>query len=138
MEYPLKGECQCGNVSYALYAAPLMVMACHCRECQKLSTSPFSITAVVDAKDISFTGELQSWERIAESGNRNRALFCPNCGNRIYHFNPDAPETVKLKLKPVNIAQSQLFEPQAHVWVSEKVGWYQLPQDVKVFLKQPF
>ncbi|HDY8072351.1 TPA: GFA family protein [Vibrio vulnificus] len=137
MDYPLNGACQCGQVTYELYEKPLMVFACHCTECQKLSTSPFSITAVVDAEKIEFSGQLKSWERLADSGNRNCAMSCPNCGNRIYHFNPDAPETVKLKLKPIGMSRADIFEPQAHVWVSEKLDWYQIPKNVKVFPKQP-
>ena len=137
MEYPIKGACQCGQITYELHENPSMVFACHCTECQKLSTSPFSITAIVDATKIEFFGQLKSWERKAESGNRNRAMFCPSCGNRIYHFNPDAPEVVRLKLKPVDLNYSEIFAPQAHVWVSEKLDWFQIPSNVKVFPKQP-
>ena len=50
--YPVEGACQCGGVRYKLLAEPLMVMACHCKECQKLSTSAFSLTAVVRIEDI--------------------------------------------------------------------------------------
>ncbi|MCW8349178.1 GFA family protein [Vibrio sp. ZSDZ65] len=137
MEYPLEGSCQCGEVHYKLYDAPLAVFACHCTECQKLSTSPFSVTAVIDSSKIEFEGKLSSWERIAESGNRNQARFCSSCGNRVYHFNPDELSTVKLKLKPINLKDESIFEPKAHVWVSEKLGWYELPEGVKVFPKQP-
>ncbi|MBU3823851.1 MAG: GFA family protein [Candidatus Oceanisphaera merdipullorum] len=114
-----------------------MVLACHCKECQKLATSPFSVTAIVDSSQIEFSGQLKEWRRLADSGNRNYAMFCTDCGNRIYHFNPDEDSTVKLKLKPVNLTDARVFEPQTHVWVSEKVSWYQIPDGVKVFLKQP-
>ncbi|MGB2078226.1 MAG: GFA family protein [Vibrio sp.] len=135
MKYPIKGECQCGQVSYLLHQAPNKVLACHCTDCQKLSSSPFSVTAIVDAKQIEFSGELASWERVAQSGNRNRGAFCPNCGVRIYQINPDAPNLIKLKLKPIDADQGDVFKPQAHVWVSEKLDWYQLPSDVKAFDK---
>ncbi len=137
MDYPIEASCQCGQLSYRLLTAPKMVLACHCRECQKLSTSPFSVTAIVDAKAIEFDGELKEWSRQADSGNSNAAKFCPGCGNRIYHYNPAEPETIKLKLKPVGLADDTLFEPTAHVWVSEKLDWYQLPEGVKSFAKQP-
>ncbi|MFC0119862.1 GFA family protein [Pseudoalteromonas xiamenensis] len=137
MEYPITGACQCGQVTYELQKAPLKVLACHCTECQKLSTSPFSVTAIVDASTIQFNGQLKEWGRLAESGNRNHAMFCPDCGNRIYHFNPDEPSTVKLKLKPINLQDDAVFKPQAHVWVSEKVEWFDIPDDVMVFGKQP-
>ncbi|RXJ72716.1 hypothetical protein CS022_13860 [Veronia nyctiphanis] len=137
MKFPINGSCQCGQATYTLYEAPKVVFACHCTECQKLSTSPFSVTAVIDAKKIEFSGKLSHWSRQADSGNQNHAVFCPQCGNRIYHFNPDDRSTVKLKLKPVDLSDANMFEPTAHVWVSEKVSWYQIPEGATVFDKQP-
>lgn len=135
IQYSVSGSCQCGNVTYRLSEPPLMVMACHCKECQKLSTSAFSITALVRAEAVQFSGELKEWQRLAESGNKNYAKFCPNCGNRIYHFNPDQPETIKLK--PCNLDDTSIINPTVHVWVSQKQAWYQIPEGVQQFDKQP-
>lgn len=137
MEYPIEGSCQCGQVTYKLHEAPKMVFACHCTECQKLATGPFSVTAVVAVGAIEFSGELKEWSRVADSGNRNNAKFCPDCGNRIYHYNPDDPATVKLKLKPVDLPDDAVFEPQAHMWVSKKLSWFDIPQGLKLFGEQP-
>jgi len=137
MKLPIEGACQCGKVTYTLHQKPKMVFACHCTECQKLATGPFSVTAVVDADAIEFHGEMGEWSRIADSGNTNIARFCKSCGNRIYHFNPDDDATVKLKLKPVDLDDDTIFEPQAHIWVSEKLRWFQIPEDIKTFAQQP-
>lgn len=137
MKYPIEGSCQCGQVTYKLHETPIKVYACHCKECQKLSTSPFSVTAVIATGAIEFNGELKEWGRLADSGNRNNAKFCPTCGNRIYHYNPEETETVKLKLKPTNPLYASIFAPSAHVWVSEKQSWYQIPRGIEVFEKQP-
>ncbi len=135
MCYPIEGSCQCGGVKYRLLEAPLMVVACHCKECQKLSTSAFSITAMVKASGIVFEGEMTEWSRPADSGNISGAKFCPTCGNRIYHFNPAEPDVIKLK--PSNLSDTSIIKPVAHVWVSEKQDWYDIPEGVKVFEKQP-
>ncbi|OOF23265.1 hypothetical protein BZJ19_13565 [Salinivibrio proteolyticus] len=135
MTYPITGECQCGGVRYQLLSAPLMVVACHCKACQKLSTSAFSITAVVRADSVKFEGEMAEWRRLSDSGNVNGAKFCPTCGNRIYHFNPDEPD--KIKLKPSTLSDTRLIQPTAHVWVSEKQEWFQIPEGVAVYDKQP-
>ncbi len=135
MKYPIEGSCQCGEVTYKLLSEPLTVIACHCKECQKLSTSAFSITAVVKADSVKFQGELVEWSRTADSGNINGAKFCPTCGNRIYHFNPDEPE--KIKLKPSNLSDTSIIQPTAHVWVSQKQDWYTIPEGVAVYDKQP-
>jgi hypothetical protein len=137
MEYPIKGSCQCGQATYLLHDKPNAVWACHCTECQKLSTSPFSVTAVIATKTIEFHGELNEWSRVADSGNINIAKFCPTCGNRVYHYNPANLETIKLKLKPINLGESSLFKPSAHLWVSKKQAWYKIPKGVDVFENQP-
>ncbi|GAB2644975.1 GFA family protein [Vibrio panuliri] len=137
MSYPIKASCQCGQVSYQLKAAPQMVVACHCKECQKLATAPFSVTAMVRASDIDFSGELAEWSRKADSGNINSAKFCPRCGNRVLHYNPAEPDMIKLKLKPVHYQEDGIFEPKVHVWVKEKVSWYVIPEGVKTFEEQP-
>ncbi|MEH6355203.1 MAG: GFA family protein [Marinobacter sp.] len=137
INYPIEGSCQCGQVTYTLHEAPIMVLACHCTECQKMATGPFSVTAVIASSAIEFSGQLKEWSRAAESGNKSNAKFCPDCGNRIYHFNPEDVSTVKLKLKPVNLLDDKIFEPTAHIWVSEKLSWYQIPEGVKVIDKQP-
>lgn len=137
VSYPIEGSCQCGQVTYKLHEAPKMVLACHCTECQKIATGPFSVTAVIASSTIEFSGELKEWSRTAESGNKSNAKFCPNCGNRIYHFNPEDLSSVKLKLKPVNLADDEVFKPTVHIWVCEKLSWYQIPEGVKVIDKQP-
>lgn len=135
MKYPIDGSCQCGGVKYQLLSAPLMVIACHCKQCQKLSTSAFSITAIVNTESVNFQGEMVEWSRAADSGNINQAKFCPTCGNRIYHFNPDEPG--KIKLKPSNLSDTSIIQPTAHVWVSEKQGWYAIPEGATTYDKQP-
>ncbi len=135
MAYPINGSCQCGGVRYRLLSPPSMVVACHCKECQKLSTSAFSITAMVDADAVEFEGEMAHWQRKADSGNISAARFCPTCGNRMYHYNPDEP--TKLKLKPAGLDDTSILQPSAHIWVSQKQDWYQIPEGVKVFEGQP-
>lgn len=137
MKYPIEGSCQCGQVTYKLHQPPNIVWACHCKECQKLSTSPFSVTAIIESSAIEFKGELSEWSRSADSGNKNNAKFCPTCGNRVYHYNPDDLSTIKLKLKPTHLADAAIFAPSAHVWVSEKLSWYDIPSGTKIFQKQP-
>lgn len=135
IKYPIKGSCQCGGVTYELIEPPSMVVACHCIACQKLSTSAFSITAMVNADSVKFSGLMQEWSRVADSGNISAAKFCPVCGNRIYHFDPNVPD--KLKLKPSTLSDTRVINPTAHIWISEKQDWFQIPEGMKTFDKQP-
>ena len=132
----IKGKCQCGQVSCVLRKEPIKVVACHCQECQTLSTGPYSVTAVVDTDAIDFQGEMSQWSRIAESGNKNVAFFCPVCGNRIYHFDPAKPEFVRLKLKASRgLPDDRIFEPTHHIWIGEKQGWLELSDNKEAFIR---
>ncbi len=137
MKRPIDATCQCGQVSYRLYKAPKLVVACHCTECQKLSTSPFSISAIVDRTTIEFTGSMKQWQRVTDSGKENYAKFCPTCGNRIYHYNPQQSDIIRLKLKPINLEDDTLFQPSVHVWTCEKLTWYELKKGITSFAQQP-
>ncbi|MFT6221427.1 MAG: hypothetical protein ACJA0C_000830 [Candidatus Endobugula sp.] len=79
---------------------PVNVSPCHCQE---LSTSLFSVTTIVVAADIEFSGEMHHWERLSEVVNRNVACFCSGCGNRLYQYDPTDVGMVRLKLKPVGL-----------------------------------
>ncbi len=136
IHYPIDGACQCGQVTYQLMAPPFMIAACHCRQCQKLSTSAFSITAMVKASDVKFSGIMHEWLRSSDSGNTNGAKFCPSCGNRIFHFNPEQPD--KIKLKPSTLSDTRVIQPTMHIWTSEKQDWFILPDNVECHDKQPF
>ena len=136
IQYPVSGSCQCGKVTFSLLSAPKMVLACHCKECQKLATSAFSLTAVIESDKVKIEGPLADWERPAESGNINRAKFCPSCGNRIYHYDPQKAEILKFK-GISSLEDTRMLIPDVHVWVSEKQDWFVIPEDVKTFDKQP-
>ncbi|KAF4877725.1 hypothetical protein K4K49_009974 [Colletotrichum sp. SAR 10_70] len=48
--FPLKGGCACGNIRYALTAAPLVVHCCHCTSCQRETGTAFAVNAVVEGE----------------------------------------------------------------------------------------
>ncbi len=42
MKLPQTGGCQCGAIRYEITEEPQQVYACHCRDCQRLTSSAFS------------------------------------------------------------------------------------------------
>ena len=64
VKIPASGSCQCGNVNYEVIEEPLITVACHCQDCQKLSTSAFSVSMILKRTGFKIvSGELKSWER---------------------------------------------------------------------------
>ncbi|MDA0662850.1 MAG: GFA family protein [Proteobacteria bacterium] len=127
-DQPMKGSCQCGGVTYEITGKPLAMFVCHCTQCQKLSASAYSTTMLVKLSDLHVTGEMKTWERMSDSGRRNVAYFCPDCGNRIYHLDPEAPAFARFKAGTLDNAKMPV--PDAHLWVNSKQPWDEIPEGI--------
>jgi hypothetical protein len=136
MKLPASGSCQCGNVNYEITDEPLVTYACHCLDCQKLSTSAFSVTMMINRAAFRMvSGELKKWQRPTASGGVAVCWFCPECGNRIFHENPEMPDVIRLK--PGTLEDTTVIDPQAHVWACREQPWLQRFADLPKFEKQP-
>jgi hypothetical protein len=136
MQTPFTGTCQCGEVRYVVKSEPIITVACHCRDCQKLSASAFSLTMLIPAESFELiSGNLQVFERPVESGGSALCYFCSTCGNRVYHGSPQLPGYYRLK--PGGLDDTSKILPQAHVWTSRAQPWYEFPDGVPVYETQP-
>jgi hypothetical protein len=54
MKLPQSGGCQCGQVRYEITEEPQSV--CHCLDCQRLTSSAFSLGIVVPEKGFRLIG----------------------------------------------------------------------------------
>lgn len=77
---------------------------------------------------------LKQFERAGHGGTRNVAHFCPGCGNRIYHENPEQPDI--LRLKTGTLDSQDVVQPLMHIWAGRKPAWLQLPEGGLVFETQ--
>ena len=82
MKLPQTGGCQCGAIRYEITEAPQLVYTCHCTDCQRLTSSAFSIGIVVSDRAFRLIGvEPRQLQRTADSGRVNTRLVCPECGS---------------------------------------------------------
>src|SRR5438105_740225 len=56
MQLPQTGGCQCGKIRYEITEEPQSVYTCHCLDCQRLTSSAFSLGIVVAEKGFRLTG----------------------------------------------------------------------------------
>lgn len=83
--------CQCGTVDFhASQPQPIEVYFCHCRQCQKQSSSAFGTSAIFPADGMwpppdAIKSHLKVWTRPSKSGGMMHCYFCDTCGSRILH-----------------------------------------------------
>ena len=130
-ELPLEGSCLCGSVQVKVTALPLLTLACHCRDCQKLCASAYSLTAMFPADSFSVTGEL----KIGGLRTRGRKhYFCPSCMNFVFSRIEGADNRVNLRASVLN--DLTWFTPFVELMTDEKQEWVSVPA-VRSFAQFP-
>ncbi len=52
---PVTGSCRCGQITFEVSAPPLLTTACHCRGCQRMTASAFSLGAAIPTEGFRVT-----------------------------------------------------------------------------------
>jgi len=114
--FPVEGGCMCGQVRMKISAPPVMTMACHCRGCQKLSASAFSLTAMIPAEGVEVVGETAIGALHGES----KYEYCARCLNWLL----TRPASVSfVNIRPTMFDVPAWSTPFIESFVSEKLPW---------------
>ncbi len=133
-ELPLEGGCQCGAVRYKVTGEPIVFYLCHCRECQRHTSSAFGESLRVSSGDVEIVGDVSTSWRLAESGRRRFGHFCPDCGVRLVHGS-DGSEEVNIKAGTLD--DTSWLWPAGHIWTGSAQRFMRFASDELVFEAQP-
>ena len=134
MKLPQTGGCQCGKIRYEFSEEPQLVYTCHCIDCQRLTSSAFSMGIVVSNKAFRLMGmEPRQLQRNADSGRVNTRLVCPDCGSWIC----GAPRDGIVRVRAGTLDDTSWLRPTRHIWTRSKQPWIALPEGDEVFEAQP-
>ncbi len=71
-----EGGCPCGAIRYRLLRALVALYSCHCKDCQKQSSSAFGLSMWMERDAIEFSG---SKPRIFHTLGGDQSYCVPNC-----------------------------------------------------------
>ena len=128
----LEGGCACGAIRYTLNDDPLIVHACHCRDCQRITGSAFVINLWIEKKFVEASGPTPKSYRLAGgSGRPHDVFFCESCGTYLwsrYHGAGDA-----LFVRAGTLDAPEAVQPDVHIFTRSKVPWLELPPKARAF-----
>jgi hypothetical protein len=136
MQLPLTGGCQCGKLRYETTEAPRATYACHCVDCQRMTSSAFSMAIIV--REAAFrlaAGEPRPLQRRADSGRTTTRWVCPDCGSWI--AGTPRPGTGSRTVRAGTLDDTSWLVPTAHFWTRSKQPWIILPEGSRSHLTQP-
>jgi hypothetical protein len=94
-------SCACGSVQFTTpTSAPIALYHCHCLDCRKQSASAFGTSAMFPFFELPDNDAITYFDRLCDSGRKQRCYFCQSCGSRIMHvyvLEKGRPEVVTVK-----------------------------------------
>jgi len=130
MPLPAFGQCRCGEVRFRISASPVLTMACHCRGCQRMSASAFSLSVAIPAEGFEVT---QGEAVIGGMRDPNlRHFFCPRCMS--WMFTRFLPQFVNVRA--TLLEDVAWFSPFMETWTKTRLPWVTTPA-VRSFAEFP-
>ena len=107
MTAKISGGCACGAIRYETGADPMLMLNCHCRDCQRASGGPYAAVVVVPVAALRLHGVPRYHRIVGNTGKAVERGFCTNCGT---------PVAVKLERLPdaIGVLAGSLDDPASH------------------------
>ena len=121
----VNGSCHCGEITYEAEVDPAGVSACNCTDCQMLTGTVYRVSVRTPAASFRLlSGTPKVYVKTADSGERRRHAFCPNCGTPIRaSADTDTPPSYSLRIGC--LAQRAELPPKRRLWCNSALAWAQ-------------
>jgi hypothetical protein len=114
-------RCCCGMLRVEADGDPIMVVACHCGQCQRRTGSVLGVGAYYPINRIQVTGKSKIFTRLADSGRKFDTHFCPDCGTSLYWQPEEVPDLIGVAVGA--FVDPQFPAPVISVWEESKHPW---------------
>lgn len=122
-----EGGCACRALRYRLLSAPLIVHACHCTQCQRLSGTAFALNALIESDRLEIlAGEARPVPVTGASGKPQAIFRCPACRTALWSHYPGAGTKIAF-VRVGTLDRPALLPPDIHIYTSTRLPWVELP-----------
>ncbi|MDB6058622.1 MAG: Gfa-like protein [Verrucomicrobiales bacterium] len=136
MKLPITGGCACGAIRYQSTAEPVVMLQCHCRDCQRASGGASSELVVVPKEAFKVVkGTLRFHASPSEAKGMTRRGFCADCGSPVLGL-PDAAPHIAV-IRPGSFDDPSSFKSQMDVWTCDANAWDRMDPALPKFEKYP-
>src|SRR5260370_41950801 len=82
MARKLSGGCACGAIHYECNADPVIMLNCHCRDCQRASGSGYAAVVALPKAAVQMRGQPRYHKVVGEAGKAIERGFFSTCGGQ--------------------------------------------------------
>ena len=121
MEARNSGGCACGGIRYETDGAPLVMLNCHCRECQRAGGGGYAAIMVVPKAAVRWVGEPRYYRSAGAEGKAVERGFCPNCGSQVVAKLERMPDV--LGLQAGSLDEPARYAPAMDIFTASAQPW---------------
>lgn len=112
----------CGGVRFEISQAPALTLACHCRGCQRLSASAYSLSEMIPIDGFRM---LEGEPVLGALHGPSRYLYCPRCLNWL--FTRPAGLEAFIMVRATMLDETGDFWPFVETMTRYKLPWATTP-----------
>lgn len=113
-----------------------MMIACHCKDCQRQAGSVLSTIAAFPKDSVTISGEPKVFHGKGESGRTVLRKFCGDCGSPILSEIPQDSFADMYFVKAGTLDDTSGLTPAAHLWTASAQDWFPFPEGAAKIGKQ--
>jgi hypothetical protein len=119
---PLRGQCLCGAVRYAVANAFEYAFNCHCSQCRRATGSAFKPFAGIESEALRLT---DGSDQVLIYGNPQAAhdVHCGRCGSLLYSV---VRERAYVHVTLGTLLDTPAIRPAAHIHVGSRAPWHEI------------
>jgi hypothetical protein len=138
VKIPFSGGCACGAIRYECSAEPVMMLKCHCRNCQQMTGSGFSPAVLVPAETFRvMRGQLRYHFTPSAAGGQHKRGFCAECGSLLTGGENTDRLTGVVGVTAGSLDDPSWFQPQMDIFMSDAQPWDQIDPAMQQFEQYP-
>lgn len=122
-----EGSCSCRKLRFRVHADPLIVHACHCRQCQRVTGSAFVLNALNRKDEVELlSGEIGD---IHFPGTHHTAYFCRECATYVWSEYRSGRFDECWFVRVGTLDEPDRSPPNVHIFTESKQPWVVIPED---------
>lgn len=123
------GGCACGAIRYTIDGDPIVMLNCHCRDCQQASGSGHAAFMVVPKGAVQLRGEPRYHRIVGNGGKYVERGFCANCGSQVVCRMERMPDL--LGLHAGSLDDPAQYKPAMDIFTTSAQPWDHMSPDTQ-------
>jgi hypothetical protein len=123
------GGCACGAIRYRTQAEPMVMVNCHCRDCQRSTGSAYAAIMVLPASSVTLTGEPRYYKTVGDAGKAVERGFCPACGSPVSAKLERFPDAIGIYA--ASLDDPSAYQPTLEIFTSSAQPWTAMLSDTQ-------